>query len=826
MAKEFRARRRLAALVAAGLGAWLLARAPAGAAVAQATRTAEKRELAITVVARGGEPAAAVRLVVGRLEAGDSRPGAGTPRLSRDDLAAVERGAAVATTDAAGKATLPRPDGPLVAIARRGRERAIALVAPDAPPAVSLTLESPPAVTVAVVDDAHAPVADVAIALVAGLPNFPKAIAIATSGADGRVEFGDLDLFDERTVRTQRFGVSLEIPQEERRAVGFDVKSPPADPVELVAPPTGRLVVELRDEHGELVEAEGKVTAAPRYDFTRRRVTLASPSPAPVRVNAPFVHGRAIFPRVLVGLELDLSCTLAPDRNVFAQTAGPKSPGDEVVAVVRRPPPGPILTGRILDATSAPLASVPVEFVLSLNLSDDAFFLTRRAETDEAGRFRVDAGGGPLGQGAMLAISVGHAADGWTTRQSVPAPAVIDGVADLGELRMPAFQELGRGVVVDDEGHPLAGITLGVIPLDRTAPHQKELNDRARLAHANSGARGEFVLRGEPLPPGFAITILFGVDHGFDFVAPDPVPLTGDSRELKFVLTRIGSIHGQLVLSPDASSEDLDFKLTRADRHSSPVYTSPITAFDGAFWYDRVEPGTYDLAISTGRRGNAKHELARIEGFVVPPGAAAADPRLAAIDLRGRVHSIEVFARTADGKPVRKAQLMSLPIAGEPRRILGWIDEGRGVLSGEGDDFDFEVRAERLRFETVRGAREHATVVMKPGLALRVRVDPAPPDFTITRLDAFRAEDKANMTSSIFSLQNGEIVAPREVLFALPSPGAYELSMYATWKSGATPTTGRVTLPPDVARIEVGEPPDGREAEVTIRVDSTTVSQR
>jgi hypothetical protein len=840
MAESYRADREFAVLVRAALGAWLLVGGAATVATAQAagqaTRTVEKHELEIAVVSRGGEAAPGTRVIVGRHETGAAAPEGAAPRLSRDDLAAVERSAAVATADATGKASVPRPDGPLVVVARRGRERAIALVpAGPAGAGASLRLELAPApgLDVRVVDPRRAPVAGVEVRLLRGVPSWPRAVATATSDGDGRVSFDDLDLLDARALRTDRFGIGTSIPSVDSPPTEVDVRSPPADPVEIVVPATGRLVVELHGEDGDLVDEAGDLDVSPAY-AAARRVTLGAAEPVRVSARRSFEGGRVVLPHVAAGLGLDLHARLKSGREIQGRSAGPSQAGEEVTVVLSVPAPGPFLAGRLLDESGAPLRNVALAASVISAIGDRVYSRDLSGITDEEGLFRLDATGATLAWDEVLRRDQerSHAQIQFTVagpdreverRVKVACPEPVAGVADLRDVRMPRFAELARGFVVDDAGSPVAGIEVGLQRLDDHAKLGGDAIGRALLAEGTSDARGAFVLRGEDPGEGFGVRAVTG-EALAHLLAPPPIPLHPSAGDLRLVLTRVGSIEARILLAEGTSAKALDVKIARSDG-TTIALRWPEIAFDGGVWFDGLAPGSYDLEFTRAFARDVA-PLIRLERVVVPAGGPSIDPRLDAVDLRGRFHSIEVEARTADGQRVRKAQALSLPVAGGPQQLLGWIVDGRGVLGGEGDLFDFELRAEKLRFETIRGARDRATVVMRPALVLRVRVDPAPADFTITRLDAFRAADKASKTSSIFSMQTAEIVGPRELLLALPGPGAYDLSLYAQTSTGGRPVSKRIELPPDVSRIEVAEPPDGAEEHVTIRVETPSVSHR
>lgn len=757
------------------------------------------------VVTSGGAPAAGATIGFG------PRAAAGAP--TRDELAAFEATARRVTADDAGRADLPPPAGPTWVVARRGGERAVVRLGADAAGATAVPVELAPApeLVVRVVDAARAPVAGVEVRLLRGLPSWLRTVATATSDGGGRATFRDLDLLDARALRTDRFGVGAAIPSRDAPPLACDVRAPPAGPLELVVPPTGRLTVELRDADERLADEEGTVELRPVYDADRTRVTLGSPQTVVVRAGRPFDGGRAVFAHVAAGVRLEVQAKLASGRELHGRSDGPREAGGEAVAVLRVPPPGPFLVGRLLDGDGAPLRDVDVEVDVFLAPSDNQFFgRTVRGRTDEEGNLRLDAMGAVLGaesfhgakvepMRARVRVAVRDEAGRITGKIALQAPPAVDGVVDLGELRVPRFVDLARGTVVDDTGAPVEGVEVGLTKSDETSRDGDALG-RALIAAGASDARGEFVLRGEPPGEGFAVRV-FG-DRADTFVAPAPVPLpaSAPASGLRFVLRRRGSIEGRLLLSDGASAKDLSIRIARSD--GTPMgLMSPEVAFDGGFWFDRLEPASYDLDVAAGARTNSPRPLVRLADVVVPSGAPSADPRLAAIDLRGAVRSLEVVARTRDGAPVRKAQLLSAAKPGAPQRLLGWLDEGRAALAIEEAAVDFEIRADDLRFETVRGARDRVEVVLRPAPRFRFEFAPDPLPLEITRVHSYRAADRANRVESIYSMQVARLDGARRAELAFPAPGAYDVTLFAR-VAGSTKSL-KVELPPEVARFVV-----------------------
>jgi len=81
-----------------------------------------------------------------------------------------------------------------------------------------------------------------------------------------------------------------------------------------------------------------------------------------------------------------------------------------------------------------------------------------------------------------------------------------------------------------------------------------------------------------------------------------------------------------------------------------------------------LEPGEYALAVRTFPDGWV---LARQEGIVLRPGANPCDPRLAPLDLRGRLVSMELRLENDDGSPIYGSVNVYL----DERRVNFWHTE-------------------------------------------------------------------------------------------------------------------------------------------------------
>lgn len=204
-----------------------------------------------------------------------------------------------------------------------------------------LRMEKDQELQVRVVDDQGAPVSDVQVGVTLALVPVVKApiddekelwLTLAETGADGIAHLPHLQQWRQlqwwrEHPDTELDGarrVTFGIPLEKQKKLEIDVWNPPKDPVKVVIPPTGRVIVPLPTG----VRSYARVrTAWPNTDATTLRPW---PTRVPYRVESP--DGKAVFKRVGLNLELEYEVWWDGLSNPMrARAAGPTKPGEEVV---------------------------------------------------------------------------------------------------------------------------------------------------------------------------------------------------------------------------------------------------------------------------------------------------------------------------------------------------------------------------------------------------------------------------------------------------------------------------------------------------------------
>jgi hypothetical protein len=116
---------------------------------------------------------------------------------------------------------------------------------------------------------------------------------------------------------------------------------------------------------------------------------------------------------------------------------------------------------------------------------------------------------------------------------------------------------------------------------------------------------------------------------------------------------------------------DIEATLSVAGGHSRTRF---FLVSGEPYLFDELDAGVATLTVLL---GGSTFELARIEGITIPEIGSASDPRLASIDLRGRIHSFRARLLDAQGKPLRKKRVQVVDDeAGRAQALTtrnGWV---------------------------------------------------------------------------------------------------------------------------------------------------------
>lgn len=468
---------------------------------------------------------------------------------------------------------------------------------------------------------------------------------------------------------------------------------PSAEPVRLVLPPTGTVLARLRAADGTPVESGASMSLEWYAEGEDERGGHLSVEVAP---------GVTRFERVGLGLELRLGAWLAGGaaQAPAIALAGPVTAGEEVQVELQLGPLKPVLTGRVLDGDGRPRAGMP--FALALRPLDppppDSSAGPPRTvpslfdTTDAEGRFRIpwtpplpavrlslclleqDPKGPPPGWIPLLAEAAFPALDPSGTELAA------------GDLVLREIPVIVAGRVVDVHGAPVNQAWLDVrYPAGEGEEEDWHNLDVVGSSRVATDAEGRFAVR--TLDPVRALR-LSASRNGLgsapeQVVAPGTldVQLTLEPEEDE-ALTR-GEVKGSIRF-------DADVPLTEVEVYLRGAWGGHDTyPFGGVFRFSGVLPGAHSVVVRT---ADTHLELFTVEGVEVRAGEVTDDPRLADIDLRGRLRWLRLRLAGEDGEPVAD-EYVSLRV-GKERGSVHTDSEGRLAALVRSEDDSFEVTAD------------------------------------------------------------------------------------------------------------------------------------
>lgn len=339
-------------------------------------------------------------------------------------------------------------------------------------------------------------------------------------------------------------------------------------------------------------------------------------------------------------------------------------------AELAAPPAAPRLALRVVDEGGLPLRSAALRVgVVALPLAadpldapDDGLHVT----TDDEGRLELPVPP-PVEPGERRYVVLRMGAPPHAARPAreprigaLELPLAFDVeshvVHELGDCVLALEPLLVTGRVVDEQG-----LGVGDAWLDVSFPGQGEARHLARI-HMPSrpvvDADGRFEVRSRARPvevqvgasaKGRVATSVRGIEPGVADV------------ELVLALSHAGSLAGRVLADEGVPLAGLELRSVHRDGgRPRGVAIHPVT---GSFRIEDVEPGTVDLDFVIHASGASLLEL---EGVQVLPDGPSVDPRLAEVDLRGRVDVLRLRLLDSDDRP----------IAERPARVVDPVGRG------------------------------------------------------------------------------------------------------------------------------------------------------
>jgi protocatechuate 3,4-dioxygenase beta subunit len=719
--------------------------------------------------------------------------------------------------DGAGELRLPALERPLAAVARDGDQYGERILYATSPEPIRLEISPDVSLRIQVVDETGQPVPGVNVGLRRRVPVVrgdlggsltPVSASALTQSPDG---FATLVHFHQRSpdfLEAGSWGIAaVDAPLAPTVQAEFDPRDPPAEPLQLVLPPTGRLVVLVQDAQGRpLPDNWVQVTPIVSESAEAGRDALG------LRADTVSRRGRAEFPHVGLGLALQIESqpsTEWPRQEI--RCAGPRTAGEEVVVTLRFDERHPVITGRLVDASGAIRAREQLSGRIVLERRDAALQELRLHDrTDGEGRFRI-AIATPCEPEVHCTLHVrtgDSAAGNVLTAEIAPVDPLRAEDVNVGDVVLTAPVIALSGTVRDADGKPIywawVDIARKQVPNE---PQRPVTYDYLSNRRAMSDKAGRFTVSGELEPGEYLVDVAAN-----GFVHTGLRPFTPGTQGRDVVLERHGELEGSVLLPAGVAADRIVVEVSpsEADRDRAREADPDPRAWTGgsshalptgAFRLIEVPPGVVDVRV---RLDGEIEPLTRIDGVAVTAGSASTDPRLRPIDLRGIVlRQIEVTIEGPDGARVHSAVVAVRPTGdadADARRIL--CEDGQLTVVSRWSALDLEVRAPGMRVVRREAVTTDQRVVMEPGIPITVRLPAefqmpaAPLDLTLMLCPVanFRAsfeerlydeaEGREHQHYQWWAGQAQSFDARRELNFRLPEPGSYQVSWLLVQRSG------------------------------------------
>jgi hypothetical protein len=658
--------------------------------------------------------------------------------------------AATTRSDADGRARLETPRGKgCVVIGLAEGLVGRAYFTADEEGVKPLELASDAHVEVLAIGPDGSPLAGVSIALRNRIQGYVTDRSARTTNSRGRARFEHVGLdvaFEDRDLTWSLAIVGL---LDQRAEFALDPTAWPRETVELHACPSGAVELTVLDVNGAPL-LDGSATLAVAEGDDERRSFWSSRE----EISLQLEEGRARFARVRLGAPLVAEATSpgapAPIKKKFD---GPRVAGEVVNVELRAGEDQPLLRVRLLDETG-PLAHESLGWRLDLRSERLSSFSTGQVTTDSDGvvlvalperwtsgtkrrlQFHMD-GEGPVRK-ARLDLS----------RELAP------GTHDFGDLRLEPAPVLASGRVVDSNGDPVAQAHVQVREERAEKDRWRSIGDKL---DTETDAKGEFVVRGDIEASRFNLSASTTTARAAEFEC------AVGTRDVLLTLLEGGRIEGALLLDPGVPTNKLNVNVLRENVETSSEHGDNYAQVspDGRFEALQLDPGRYRLRVQA---ANTEEFLVEFEGLHVPAGGACGDPRLAAIDLRGRLTAIRIEMTPPLPHERVVGQVFATPLDNPGAPLSVMFHDRSVVLCVVGRGADLVVAAAGYKTVEIPAASGDVKVKLERGPKVRLRLAPgvevpAPPRHLkacLKRPDA-QASMLGHFQENVFNSQ-GELV--------------------------------------------------------------------
>ena len=487
------------------------------------------------------------------------------------------------------------------------------------------------------------------------------------------------------------------------------------DLIELVAPPTGQVVVSVFDSIGQPVGGYEDIhlaaLAQSGLDMSPEEQRFG-PGGEPL---ADQVMGAARFPYVALGrrFKARFSGSIEIDPLLFD---GPAVAEQVVQVDMAAPQAEVLLTGLVVDEDHKPVQG---QMRLRFQTQDmrENFMLSTGAD----GRLRVELDADMVGQIFAYAYLQPFS---WAGAESGHPNLGLSAELPVGQPIRPGRNDYGRVVL-----KPLPVLVSGTARLDGepvkcalNVERQPESAVGDYWLHEDSHfvewrEDGAFVVRG-PLVPGVH-RLTAGVRGALPL---DPIRFVVGQKFLDIDLVSGGSLRAEVLLDDEEALEQIRCLLVPLQatpeqikslnwRGRKPMgqLTQPGQGERQAFVWEGVAPGNYRLEL---RCPGFVGPVVALDGLTVAAGVRCEDPRLAVIDLRGKLSRICLTVLDEQGQRLASGTGGVVWADDRPNRAGSFFGSGKAIVVGA-PPMSFSVVARGFKAERLTGVTEDCEVRLR-----------------------------------------------------------------------------------------------------------------
>lgn len=615
-----------------------------------------------------------------------------------------------------------------------------------------------------------------------GLPFLPGEVA-RSEAPDGRVRIKHLQnhLRNWQMMGEESTSFLLRplIPGFVEVGVAFDCLEPPADPLILRLPPTGRALIRTLDMDGQpMPMTRGQVSLTLLPKDPPEDLTLLRPQQGESWTPTSTSGGENRFDWVIAGRPY-VALVYMPGEWVREIMPGPAREGEVVNLTLQPTRRQYSLVGRILDLEGEPLANK------QFHGSHQIFGARKNGlyfRTDSDGRFSMIVGRAEQevslekltiipnnpDKGADEAFAMFH------LERSIP---LVRGENDLGDLSLVASPLLAAGRILvngDAPGHDKFAIIVERLLDSENSRSSSEGWQHDRDLVIEITAQGVFEIRGRSQSTRHRIKLRpdsrSGEGGDLDYLPAKAIEFLPGASDLRLDLQTGGTLRAEVLVDDIQLMQSLLLELSPGDgqfhqereeeesRRRPPPYGYRLYGqYAGAkadnnvliFKWGTIWPGEYKLDIYP--RG-AREPMMTIPNLVITAGEQTDDPRLDSIDLRGKLHRIKISINEANGKPLSPGNYASACVfVDDPSpdaELHGTTVRNSAAVIYTSEAFvNLLVAARGYQPKKLRAVSEDQTVVLEPFPEVLLRLAdglPELPDAVVMRAHIRRESTQAD----------------------------------------------------------------------------------